>query len=244
MAFRQSVKSRLKRILSAAGIFLTPNQRYDHYTSLILRHLLRENSAVVDVGCHRGEFLDEVLNLAPQGQHFAIEALPFLAQYLKEKYRDKAVTVFPVALGAETGETEFVYVPEAPAYSGLRKRKYPPGVSKTETLTVPIKRLDDLLPPTYCPDFIKLDVEGGEWGVLQGSEEVLNRCRPFVLFEFGQGAADIYDIQPGTMFDWWRARGYRIYTLKGFLDSHEPLGKDRFEELFRSGKEYYFFATP
>jgi FkbM family methyltransferase len=244
MAFRQAVKNRLKKTLSAAGIFLTPNQRYDHYTSLILRRLLRENSAVVDVGCHHGEFLDEVLNLAPLGHHFAIEALPFLARKLEEKYKNTTVTVCSVALGAETGETKFVYVPDAPAYSGLRKREYPLGVSQTETLIVPVKRLDDLLPENYCPHFIKLDVEGGEWLVLLGAESVLRRCRPYVLFEFGRGAADYYGIMPESMFEKWQALGYRIFTLKGFLHNQEPLAKPAFEAFFRSGKEYYFLATP
>lgn len=244
MAFRQFLKNSLKKTLSAVGIFLTPNQRYDHYTSIILRRVLKKNSAVVDVGCHRGEFLDEVLTLAPHGHHFAIEALPFMATELQKKYKDKAVTVCSVALGAESGETPFVYVPEAPAYSGLRQREYPRSVRRTETLTVPVKRLDDLLSQEYCPDFIKLDVEGGEWLVLKGAESVLRRCRPSVLFEFGRGAADRYGTVPEAMFEWWCALDYRIFTLKGFLENQKPLDKKAFEAFFRSGKEYYFFAAP
>lgn len=244
MALRQAIKNHLKKTLSAAGVFLTSNQRYDYYTTRILKRLLKENSNVVDVGCHRGEFLDEVLKLAPLGHHFAIEALPSLARELEKKYRNKAVTVCPVALGAETGETEFVYVPDAPAYSGLKQREYPPGINRTESLKVEVKRLDDLLPENFCPQFIKLDVEGGEWLVLQGAEGVLQRCRPCVLFEFGRGAADRYGVSPDAMFDRWQVLGYRIFTLKDFLDNGEPLGKDNFEAFFRSGKEYYFFATP
>jgi FkbM family methyltransferase len=55
----------------------------------------------------------------------------------------------------------------------------------TERFTIVAKsielvRCDDL---NLKPEFMKIDVEGGEFDVLQGAEETLARCRPIVMTE-------------------------------------------------------------
>lgn len=49
---------------------------YDQQTVEVMRLVLENNSNCVDVGCHKGEILDEVIKLAPEGLHFAFEPLP------------------------------------------------------------------------------------------------------------------------------------------------------------------------
>lgn len=242
MAIREFLKNNAKKILSRLGIYITRNQKYDHLTLQILKKELHPASHVVDIGCHKGEFLEDVLRLAPKGRHMAFEPLPDLAKILRRKFHAAPVVVWDVALAAENGISDFVIVPEAPAYSGLRERTYPSGVRHLEKIQVQVRRLDDVLPPDYCPHLIKIDVEGAEWEVLKGAENILRRCHPVLLFEFGRGASDQYGVGPEILFPWLQEKGYSLYTLNGYLLKNRPLSASDFEQLYFSGREYYFVA--
>lgn len=198
----------------------------------------------MDVGAHRGEFLDEVLTLAPQGNHIAVEPLPFLAERLREKYRLRPVRVYECALAERPGHSAFCFVPEAPAYSGLKPREYPRRVKAHQTLNVSVQTLDGLLPAGYCPALVKIDVEGAEWPVLQGASETLLRCRPLLLFECGLGASERYGTQPEDLARWLEERGYHLYTLPGFLKGDKPLTISQFSDHFHCRREYYFVGSP
>ena len=51
-------------------------------------------------------------------------------------------------------------------------------------LIVELKKLDDVIPTDVTIDFIKIDVEGAELGVLKGAKNVLLKNKPIIIFEF------------------------------------------------------------
>ena len=59
------------------------NLLYDERTIAILGRVLKRDSNVVDVGAHDAEVLRYVLELCPEGQHFAFEPLPEYASQLR-----------------------------------------------------------------------------------------------------------------------------------------------------------------
>jgi len=236
------MKKLIKKFLSSLGIFFTKNQKYDSITVAILKKFLKPSSNVIDVGCHEGEFMDETLRWAPQGTHVAVEPLPYLASKLREKYKNKNVKVFNLALSDSSGESPFVHVEDAPAYSGLKIRKYPSFVKKIKSLTIKTDTLDHILHGLPCPDLVKIDVEGAEWAVLKGATATLKYCKPLIIFECGKGAADKYGTSPEKFWNWVKHYGYNIYTLKSFLNQKQPLGLSEFSQLFHTGSEYYFIA--
>jgi len=236
----------MKRILKQLLIFLhldlTKNIKYDRLTRAILKKHLKNTDNCIDVGCHKGEILDLFLHHAPKGKHFAFEPLPYLFIALKSKYSKKA-TIYNYALADEIGKSSFQFVKNAPAYSGLKKRKYNTAKPVIEEITVDKATLDRIIPTSMDIHFIKIDVEGGEFAVLKGATQLLKRCKPIVLFECGKGASDFYGTKPNDLHDFLTTKiGLQIYTLSAFLSEQQNLSAQQFEDFFNTGAEYYFVA--
>lgn len=236
----------LKNIVREVLIFLhldvTKNLKYDRLTKIIMKNRLSSGSNCIDVGCHKGEILSLMLKYAPNGTHYAFEPIPYLYKNLKEKYGEKAA-IFPYALSDIHGETTFQWVKNAPAYSGLKKRRYDISDPEIEEIDVKVRRLDEIIPANVKIDFIKIDVEGGEFGVIRGAREMLKRNKPLVLFECGKGASDYYGTTPSEIYRYIAAEtGLKIYTLSSFINSKNALTEPEFVECFETNTEYYFVA--
>jgi FkbM family methyltransferase len=240
---KEILKKLARKILITLGIPATKNIEYDIYTSKIFKLLLNRNSNCVDVGAHKGEILDELISLSPNGNHYAFEPIPSFYHLLKTKYEGKA-SVYPYALSDESGFTTFQLVLDDPAYSGLKRRQYKNENTEVEEIQVETKRLDEVLANRkHKIDLIKIDVEGGEFGVLKGAGALLSQDLPAIIFEFGKGASEFYGTKPSVLFDFFMTYRYEINTLKGFHHKNEKLSASTFQSLYDEGKEYYFIAT-
>jgi FkbM family methyltransferase len=240
------MKQLLKQLLSLLDVSVTRNQRYDARTRKILKKVLKPDSTCIDIGCHKGEILDLMIKHAPQGKKIGFEPIPELHQFLVSKYsRFANITISPVALYDKQGETTFQHVLNAPAYSGIRKRKYDGKHVEIDQITVNTARLDDLIPADLRIDLVKIDVEGAEFRVMRGAVNMLKRWRPVVIFEFGLGAADFYDSNPQDLFKFLQAEcSLKITTLKGYLQQEPALTMAEFIHCYDTGSEYYFVAYP
>lgn len=163
--------------------------RDDEHLMMLLSWTIAADANCVDVGASAGAILEQFVRLAPQGRHHAFEPIPSAHAALVERF--PGVSVHRTALADKPGTASFHHVRSRPAYSGLRERDYP-GEVDVELITVDVARLDDVLPQDYAPTIIKIDVEGGELGVLTGARETLLRHRPLVVFEHGRGAREHY----------------------------------------------------
>ena len=235
------IKDTIRKSLNALHLDLTRNLKYDRLTKDVIAKALSKNSNAIDVGCHKGEILDLILKHAPSGKHFAFEPIPDFYEALKVKYASRC-EVFPFALSDAQGETTFNYVRNAPAYSGIKKRAYAVETPDVVELNVKVETLDHIIPAGTKIDFIKIDVEGGEFGVLKGAKNLLIHSKPLLVFECGLGASEFYGTKPGDVFDYLNLINYRIYTLQNWLDKKQALSKEKFIDCFENKKEYYFVA--
>lgn len=238
-----SLKDAIRSVLIFLHLDITKNLEYDRLTHLIMKKVLKPDSNCIDIGCHKGEILDTILSLSPKGKHFGFEPLPHLYNNLKTKYSNIA-TIYPYALSDKNGESTFQFVKNAPAYSGLKKRRYDIENPEIEEIKVEVKTLDEIIPQNTRIDFIKIDVEGGEFGVLKGAANVLKSWSPAIIFECGEGSSNYYETKATDLYTYLcKEYGYRIYTLKSFVSKGSALSEKDFEENFVTGKEYYFVAT-
>lgn len=237
------LKALLRKILIRLRLDITKNLAYDRLTQEIIRHILKEDAVCVDVGCHKGEITDLILRKTFHGKVYAFEPVPSLFEGLKKKYAgDNRVYLYEKALSDNNSITSFHYVTSHPAYSGIKRRKYDYDNEKVRVIEVETVKLDDIIPSAERVDFMKIDVEGGEYLVLRGASRILTQYSPIILFEFGLGAAEVYGVTPATMYALLvEQHGYVIHTLEGFLKGRTGLSLHEFTRVYQAG-EYYFIA--
>ena len=238
------VKDIAREIFIFLHIDLTQNLKYDRLTKVIIKQGLKPDSNCIDIGCHKGEILDMMLKHAPKGKHIGFEPIPYLYERLSERYEGRA-TIYPFALSDKPEErtTTFNLVKNAPAYSGIKKRHYDFDNPEIEEIEVGLRTLDELIGNEHI-DFIKIDVEGAEFGVLKGGKKLLQASKPMILFECGKGGSDYYGTRPADILNYINQEiGLRIFTLDAFIKGRNPLNVTEFTDCFEQSKEYYYVAA-
>ncbi len=141
---------------------------------------------VIDVGVHDGTRW--LYRSFPQAQFVLIDPRDACADAVRATGHLAEFQFHAVALGAEAGEATLT-IPttrkgEDGAMASLLPRTDPLAdkFTATQTMTVPVQRLDDVAGQYAGRVGLKVDTEGFELQVLQGGLETLSRC-DFVILE-------------------------------------------------------------
>jgi FkbM family methyltransferase len=194
-------------------------------TARLIEKAVTDNTNCIDIGGHLGSVLCQFVRRSPNGRHIAIEPIPYKANWLKLKFPQ--VEVHQVAVGEEEKEAEFFYNPRRSGFSALLPQS---GTGELKIIKVGCKRLDEIVPLDMPVGFLKVDVEGGELGVLKGARRVISESQPIILFEctrtglstFGLTAKDVFSFFEDDIL-------YRIFLIKDWLLGGRPLDLPRFE---------------
>jgi len=150
---------------------------YEYAKRIVFETTVRENGVVFDVGAHVGFYtlLASVL-VGPMGSVFAFEPFPPNLVYLKEHLRLNKignVRVVAAAVSDKCGKSSFE---EGPGSSMGR-------ISQTGRLQVETVAIDELVAKGKLPmpDYIKMDIEGGEASALAGAKSVLAQSHPTIF---------------------------------------------------------------
>jgi len=215
----------------------------DSRIKLALARIIHNGMNCIDVGAHLGSVLQQIRRLSPDGTHLAIEPVPYKSRWLRYKYPE--VRVLQLALNDVAGEADFFVHEAHSALSGLRRPPRDQGVECVSLVKVRCATLDEVVPADLSVGFIKLDVEGGELAALRGATSILDRSRPTVLFECTQTGLAAHHVLSDQIFDFFRARSYRVMLIKSWLADGAELTRTQFAQAMQYPfQAFNFLAAP
>jgi FkbM family methyltransferase len=207
----------------------------------LLAHVITDGMNCIDVGCHLGSMLSEIVRLSSHGHHIAFEPVPYKAAWLRKKFPN--VDVRQVALSDFQGQATFYINSQSSGHSGLRHN---PAAGASATINVDLTRLDDIVPDDCRIGFLKVDVEGVEYRVFCGARRVLNQSRPIVLFECTQaGLANAGSNAEQVHNLFTQEFSYHIYVIGDWLTKATPLEISAFAAAMNYPfRAFNFVAVP
>jgi len=180
----KTINLALQRILPSRVYFnlLKWKRGYQEPELKLVKYLCDKNSLSIDVGAANGLYLSHLYALS--AQCYAFEPRIAALQNLRRMFAHvtDTITFENVALSNFTGSAQMKILKSNSTLSTIESANPIERFGEVEFAKVPVKRLDDY---TFGEKvgFIKIDVEGHEEAVLEGSVALLNRDNPSLLIE-------------------------------------------------------------
>jgi len=188
----------------------------------LFRRLIKRGSTVIEIGAHIGYVAHYFSMLTgPQGRVFCFEPSPENLTYLKvnaARSQSRNISVVEAAAGDRDGTAPFFYETitgqnstVANDFSGFEVNSQFNGLpADYHTCRVAMRRVDSFLEEQAIqPDFIKIDAEGGELGILRGMPGVL-RYGTRVMVEMNTHHDEVYAILTDAEYALFNAEGRRV----------------------------------
>lgn len=165
-------------------------KQYHVWMIFLLRKFICNDSIILDIGGHSGQYAKLFARLAPKGKVYSFEPGSYPRSILKLSVRLNRlhnVVVIGKGLGFEPGMLSLVtpLKDNGVFRFGLAHMGTKEDFNSTEIEKVPVTSIDKFAVEfgLRSLDFIKIDVEGWEAQILRGGRETIRRYRPTLLVE-------------------------------------------------------------
>jgi FkbM family methyltransferase len=208
--------------LPGITVFLRTNQRierwmwagaYERELVQLMKKTLKAGMTVLDVGANVGYFSALASGLVGDtGQVHAFEPMPENLSRLRQNLRVfRWAHSYPNAVGDNAG-TAMIYFNESE--SGWASLLTSHDLERRADINV--IRLDDwvLDHAVNRIDFMKMDIEGGEFHALQGAREMLSRFRPMIVAELNAACLARCHRKPEDVLALLQGLGYDCSPFK------------------------------
>ena len=143
-------------------------------------------------------------------KNFSRSAIPSNVRRIREhasRNQLDAIQIIPKAVCSTVGRLRFQ---RASFQSSMNRGVLVEDAFTPEETTIEVESitLDAVAREQVLPTLIKVDVEGSEAAVLQGSEEIFRTAKPFLVCEIHHEQAS------SDVTGWLRARGYMFHWLE------------------------------
>lgn len=189
-------------LLESGDYFYIPENIDVHSAKLLLKpfqynvlidKFCKPGTTVVDIGTNIGEWaLPMAKAVGPGGSLLSFEPIPFMCNSVNRTFRVNGIFhahCFSIALSNKTGMARFFvnYSKDKIVNSGLSSLEYPPS-ENSQPIDVQTTTLDEFISTHKVNriSFIKIDVEGHEYAVIEGAIETLTNHRPILIIEVGR----------------------------------------------------------
>jgi len=166
--------------------------RLDQAIEDTLVSLIHEGDVVMDIGANIGYFTAVMATqVGGNGHVYSFEPVPGTFHHLLvtcECNSFHQVNAKNIALGRSSGKVMMRCDPAVAGWASLHN--HVTGGQGT-LVEVEMQKLDELLGngEILAPSLIKIDVEGHEYDVLAGAQELLRRYKPKLIFEYNRTAS-------------------------------------------------------
>lgn len=197
-------------------------QESDRGEARLLKRLLKPGLIFVDVGANVGLFTLMAANHVETGEVHAFEPYRGHLERLRRNLRLNGfdnVIVNAVGL-SNLDATEELFIPDTAGVSGNSGAAsiYHPTDTTKEHVTekVQIMKFDDYVAQQglHNIDIVKLDVEGAELDVLEGSVGSIDKYQPSFVMEVNQSCLNRAGRTTEEVFNFWERRGYATFLIK------------------------------
>lgn len=184
----------------------------------IMRVVLPAGATAVDVGANAGWHTLLMARLVgPRGRVLAVEPNPSVREYLRRNValnRFGQVEIVGAALAETPGALNFV-APDADHAASASGYVVAGGPVPSDAVRVEASTLDILAAEKKLDrlDLIKIDAEGFEWPILQGAQTVIERFRPYIIFEFDRASAAAGRDSGQFFAEFFQRRNYRLFAV-------------------------------
>lgn len=209
----------------------------------VLQDLYLSGTYMFDVGANLGLIAIPLLSSIPDCKIVSFEPSPNSLPWLKRTIAGASLAtrwrLVEKAVADIRGSAKFaISIPEEGLYDGLQATGRAPGSRAVE---VSVTTLDAEWREVGCPpvSLIKIDVEGGELGVIRGATDCLAQTRPWILTEWNRQNLQAYNIDPTKLITTATENRYYLYALPDII----PV-KTKWELLLHMTRTESFLLSP
>lgn len=209
--FCEKTKMLLKRgLTSSTGNYYCG--LHEEIEMLFLLHYLREDDVFLDVGANIGAY--SLLAASERGsQTFAFEPIPSTYELLQlnisKNNLSNKITAYNKGVGSKYDKLLFT------SELGAKNRIIVNSDSSKKLIEVDVVDIDTFLPEVW-PSVIKIDVEGFEYKVLEGSRKKLENKNLQVLILENNESGQYYGATTGEVISLMKSYNFSIYRYEPF----------------------------
>jgi FkbM family methyltransferase len=192
---------------------------YQHDVVLALHHLLQPGDTVFDVGAHHGLMsVIAGLRVGATGRVIGFEPNPAVRRFIPENLALNGVDnvrIEPIGLGATEAELDFYQQTGSRSYNSSFIREFVDPAFEIEPIKVRVTTVDAYVARTgVVPNLIKIDTEGTDMAIIEGSVRTIERHRPVLLTEFNRTSSTRAGASPQAMVNLLQSLGYTLRVLR------------------------------
>lgn len=192
-----------------------------------IRDTAPNDLCLVDVGARTGKWLVPYLKTFPQGKFYCFEALPEHYTKLQRRFRkNKNVHTTNCVVSNTQSTVKFYKDNVRLGWSGLKKHDY---IEHYDELELNSHTLDSF---NLSPYFLKIDVEGAEYLVLQEATNTIKNTQ-IIYFECNEIHYKNYDYSSTDLYNFFTKNNFCLTTVYG-----EPLTLEQFVYMTKDERRY------
>lgn len=221
----------VRKLLFGETIFLSKFDKSDTYPKDIsqmfdwMKQLnIPYNPTILDIGANIGMFSLSYASMFKEAQIHSFEPVPFIFDYLNQNIKDNpnlSNNIQTHNFGmSNCVERKQLSIPVPEQHDRYKKNidirlysVYGEGKEKFDAQFIPLDKWINEFHITNL-DFIKIDVEGYEYLVLEGASKTLRSFKPLVMFELNQMTLALSDKTIIDYIEFAKNHGYDVYGLE------------------------------